>query len=170
MIQHGSACPLLEKFANIIRIFSIPASHYSHPVPWKWHSSISLFFILHLIHIYFPMETYLWNNCDKREGTHWKVSFLAEQQFHEKFQEMWNYWFCLQLSIFKIKNTSFFSFQSSFSFPLPTLITTSSQLFLHMLARESTMFRYFFQIFLFPLSNLSRLQFEKVKGWEKNPV
>lgn len=78
MIQHGSACPVLEKFANIIRIFSIPALHYSHPVPWTWHSSISLFFILHLIHIYFPMETYLWNNCDKSEGTHWKVSFFGK--------------------------------------------------------------------------------------------
>lgn len=133
-VTYDPACPRVELFVNVISIFSIPAPQYSHPVPWTWHSSISLFFI-----IYFPMEIYL--TVTKGRRLTGKFHFWQNSNFMRNFRKCENIDFCLHFSIFKI---IFFFIQSSFSFPLPTLITTSSQLFLHMLARERTMFRYFF--------------------------
>lgn len=75
------------------------------------------YFVLHP-----GLDTYIFSNgnilnCDKREVSHGKVSFSAKQQFHENFQEMWKYWFCLHLPIFKIKNYwVFFPFSQVFLF------------------------------------------------------
>lgn len=97
---------------------------------WAWqqpssplHPPPSLGTVLRHYFVLCPgLDTYIFSNgnilnCDKREGSHGKVSFSAKQQFHENFQEMWKYWFCLHLPIFKIKKYwVFFPFSQVFLF------------------------------------------------------